>query len=241
MFASARFPRPFSPLPSSPAAISPRSLLVPTRSCTVSASDSPHHFIHNCSAPAVRTDLSPVEGATAEGGAPLHDPLALHHYATKSVEEFKIKMLRGSGMRRQRCARAPAGRPPAPADCPCASQRPHTCSLVFRVTSLDGFPFCSEWVYFDLVDSWSVDFNFDGLRAWDDDVSPRTHVFDAALAGQLERYAGEEHDAFWARAAAGAQGAADAARGADGGGDYGDGGEKEEEDGAGATQAATVR
>lgn len=69
--------------------------------CTVGTADSPHSFKHNCSAPAVRTDLSPINGATANG-LPVHDKLVIHHYATKSVEDFEMKVLKGSGMRRQR-------------------------------------------------------------------------------------------------------------------------------------------
>lgn len=69
--------------------------------CTVRSSDNPHVFIHNCTRPAVRTDFSPARGQTAEG-LPVHDVLALHHYAIRSAEEFEIKMARGSGMKRQR-------------------------------------------------------------------------------------------------------------------------------------------
>eukprot|EP00887_Chlorella_sp_A99_P003217 scaffold9.g3217.t1 len=58
---------------------------------------------------------------------PVHGVLAVHHYATRSREEFKVKMARGSGMRRQR----------------------------------------SGWEYFDFVDSWSTEWDFDGLRIWD--------------------------------------------------------------------------
>lgn len=32
----------------------------------------------------------------------VHKRLALHHYATKSREEFALKMVRGSAMKRQR-------------------------------------------------------------------------------------------------------------------------------------------
>ena len=74
--------------------------IVNTR-CTVGPSDSPHSFAHNCSAPVVRTDFTPIHGATAND-APVHDKLVLHHYATKSLEDFELKMLKGSGMRRQR-------------------------------------------------------------------------------------------------------------------------------------------
>ena len=69
--------------------------------CTVGTSDSPHSFIHNCSYPAVRTDGSPVLGPKTDD-EPIYDVLAIHHYALKSQEEFEIKMLRGSGMKRQR-------------------------------------------------------------------------------------------------------------------------------------------
>ena len=74
--------------------------IVNTR-CTVGTSDSPHSFRYNCSNPAVRTDTSPIEGATASD-FPVHDRLVIHHYATKSVEDFELKILKGSGMRRQR-------------------------------------------------------------------------------------------------------------------------------------------
>lgn len=74
--------------------------IVNTR-CTVGTADSPHSFRYNCSNPAVRTDTSPIEGATASD-FPVHDRLVIHHYATKSVEDFELKILKGSGMRRQR-------------------------------------------------------------------------------------------------------------------------------------------
>ena len=69
--------------------------------CTVGPSDSPHSFRHNCSAPAVRADFSPIEGATASD-LPVHERVLIHHYATKSAEDFELKTLKGSGMRRQR-------------------------------------------------------------------------------------------------------------------------------------------
>lgn len=68
--------------------------------CTLGTSHSPHVFIHNCSTPVVRTDVSPVTGPKASNV--MHDTLALHHYAIKSEEEFLVKMARGSGMKRQR-------------------------------------------------------------------------------------------------------------------------------------------
>ena len=74
--------------------------IVNTR-CTTHTTDSPHSFVHNCSAPAVRTDGSPIQGATATD-APVHDTLVIHHYATKSLEDFELKVLKGSGMRRGR-------------------------------------------------------------------------------------------------------------------------------------------
>lgn len=74
--------------------------IVNTR-CTTHTTDSPHSFVHNCSAPAVRTDGSPIHGATAND-APVHDTLVIHHYATKSLEDFELKVMRGSGMRRGR-------------------------------------------------------------------------------------------------------------------------------------------
>lgn len=74
--------------------------IVNTR-CTIGTTDSPHSFKHNCSAPAIRTDMSPINGATTSE-LPLHDVLAIHHYATKSLEDFELKVLKGSGMRRQR-------------------------------------------------------------------------------------------------------------------------------------------
>jgi hypothetical protein len=69
--------------------------------CTVRTTDSPHVFQHNCTRPAVRTNYSPVHNQTADD-LPVHSSLALHHYATRSAEEFEIKMSRGSGMKRQR-------------------------------------------------------------------------------------------------------------------------------------------
>lgn len=69
--------------------------------CTEAAADSPHSFKHNCSAPAVRTDMSPIVGASGDN-LPVHDKLAIYHYAIKSVEDFELKILKGSGMRRQR-------------------------------------------------------------------------------------------------------------------------------------------
>jgi len=69
--------------------------------CTVRTTDSPHVFHHNCTRPAVRTNYSPVHSQTADD-VPVHSLLALHHYATRSAEEFEIKMSRGSGMKRQR-------------------------------------------------------------------------------------------------------------------------------------------
>lgn len=69
--------------------------------CTAAAW-SPHAFHHNCSGQSVaRTDGSPIEGPRAE--EPTHVDLALHHYATKSRRDFEQKMVRGSGMKRQRC------------------------------------------------------------------------------------------------------------------------------------------
>jgi hypothetical protein len=38
----------------------------------------------------------------------VHKHLVLHHYATKSRDEFELKMVRGSAMKRQRCERAAA-------------------------------------------------------------------------------------------------------------------------------------
>ncbi|KAL4537199.1 hypothetical protein Ndes2526B_g04892 [Nannochloris sp. 'desiccata'] len=69
--------------------------------CTVRTTDSPHVFQHNCTRPAVRTNYSPVHSQTADD-LPVHSLLALHHYATRSAQEFEIKMARGSGMKRQR-------------------------------------------------------------------------------------------------------------------------------------------
>jgi hypothetical protein len=69
--------------------------------CTMGTTDSPHAFRYNCTNSAVRTDRSPIHGPTAED-APLYATLAIHHYATKSQEEFEVKMVRGSGMKRQR-------------------------------------------------------------------------------------------------------------------------------------------
>lgn len=69
--------------------------------CTVGTTDSPHSFKHNCSSPSVRTNMSPIDGATADD-LPVHDTLVIHHYATKSLEDFELKVLKGSGMRRQR-------------------------------------------------------------------------------------------------------------------------------------------
>ena len=74
--------------------------IVNTR-CTQRASSSPHVFVHNCTKPAVRTNFLPVTAQTASD-LPDHSVVALHHYATRSAEEFEIKMARGSGMKRQR-------------------------------------------------------------------------------------------------------------------------------------------
>jgi len=74
--------------------------IVNTR-CTVGTTDSPHSFKHNCSSPSVRTNNMPIHGATAVD-FPVHESLVIHHYATKSLEDFELKVLKGSGMRRQR-------------------------------------------------------------------------------------------------------------------------------------------
>lgn len=71
--------------------------------CTTGTSDSPHSFKYNCSAPPVRTDGSTVSGPKADD-KPIYGTIAIHHYAIKSQEEFEIKMIRGSGMKRQRYA-----------------------------------------------------------------------------------------------------------------------------------------
>lgn len=124
--------------------------------CTVGTTDSPHAFLHNCSSPVVRVDKSTISGPTASD-LPVHSTLVIHHYATKSQEEFEIKMLRGSGMRRQR-----------------------------------------GWEYFYFVDGWSSEFNFDGLRAWDDDLTTMSRMLDPEVVReQLARYAGEVHEDFW--------------------------------------------
>jgi len=132
--------------------------------CTTGTSDSPHAFIHNCTAPVVRIDGSVIRGPTADD-LPVHSTLAIHHYAIKSEEEFEVKMLKGSGMLRQR-----------------------------------------GWEYFYFVDGWSVDFNLDGLVAWDDDIETLPRIIDPqTLSKQLSRYASEAHEDFW-RAAAGRKG-----------------------------------
>jgi len=129
--------------------------IVNTR-CTIGTTDSPHSFLHNCSAPAVRTDGSSIEGATASD-APVHDTLVIHHYATKSLEDFEMKVLKGSGMRRQR-----------------------------------------GWDYFYFVDGWSTEFNFDGLKIWNDDVVTRTRSLGPeTIALQLAGYSNEVLEDFW--------------------------------------------
>ncbi|KAL6771947.1 hypothetical protein ACKKBG_A28390 [Auxenochlorella protothecoides x Auxenochlorella symbiontica] len=121
--------------------------------CTAAAW-SPHAFHHNCSGQSVaRTDGSPIEGPRAE--EPTHVDLALHHYATKSRRDFEQKMVRGSGMKRQR-----------------------------------------GWEYFNFVDSWSVVWNFDALRIWDDGAI-RTIRDPAAAAAALEQYRAEMHEDHW--------------------------------------------
>lgn len=70
--------------------------------CTTAAWG-PHAFHHNCSLPVVRTNRERIDGPRAE--RPVFDRLVLHHYTTKSMSEFQVKMKRGSGMRRQRYAR----------------------------------------------------------------------------------------------------------------------------------------
>ena len=129
--------------------------IVNTR-CTTHTSDSPHSFAHNCTAPVVRTDGSPIQGATASD-APVHDTLVIHHYATKSLEDFEMKVLKGSGMRRGR-----------------------------------------GWDYFYFVDGWSTEFNFEGLKIWNDDVVTRTRTLDpATIQQQLAGYSQETLEDFW--------------------------------------------
>ena len=129
--------------------------IVNTR-CTTHTTDSPHSFEHNCTAPAVRTDRSPIQGATASD-APVHDTLVIHHYATKSLEDFEMKVLKGSGMRRGR-----------------------------------------GWDYFYFVDGWSTEFNFEGLKIWNDDVVTRTRSLDpATIQKQLAGYSQETLEDFW--------------------------------------------
>ncbi|KAL4447479.1 hypothetical protein ABPG75_004698 [Micractinium tetrahymenae] len=67
--------------------------------CTVAA-EGPHSFKHNCTQPVLQTDRTPIHGARSD--VPVHKRLALHHYATKSRDEFALKMVRGSAMKRQR-------------------------------------------------------------------------------------------------------------------------------------------
>lgn len=129
--------------------------------CTIKSGDSPHSFVHNCSHPTVRADLVPVDGHSITTAFPNHRPLALLHYATRSVEEFDRKIKRGSGMRRQR-----------------------------------------GWEYFTFINEWSVDYHFEGLRVWDDNLlaAPRTLNYDM-IAAQDALYAQENHDDdFWKKA-----------------------------------------
>jgi hypothetical protein len=122
---------------------------------------SPHAFHHNCTNnPVVRTDGTIIKGPRIEDGkGGVFDQLVIHHYATKSVDEFEMKMARGSGMKRQR-----------------------------------------GWEYFNYVDAWSVEYCFDGVRIWNDDVvnfpwsENETH-----REQRLEKYRAEEHQEHWLR------------------------------------------
>ncbi|GAB4816169.1 hypothetical protein N2152v2_003215 [Parachlorella kessleri] len=116
--------------------------------CTASAWG-PHAFHHNCSQPVVRTNFEPVDGPRAE--RPVFDQLVIHHYATKSLEEFQMKMARGSGMRRKR-----------------------------------------GMEYFWFVDSWSVDYNFDAFRIWDDQAGTHQHPTATARYDSLPVHAWNE-------------------------------------------------
>lgn len=43
-----------------------------------------------------------------------------------------------------------------------------------------------------------MDFNFDGLRVWDDDVAAKAHTDDGgAMEARLNRYAREQHEEYW--------------------------------------------
>ena len=80
--------------------------------------------------------------------------LVLHHYATKSREEFHVKMVRGSAMKRQR-----------------------------------------GWEFFDFVDGWSSDYNFDALRLWDDLTA--FHHYPGVSQALLDSYRHESHEQHW--------------------------------------------
>jgi hypothetical protein len=72
------------------------------------------------------------------------------------------------------------------------------CGLI-GVCSLVKIPRCRGWEYFHFVDSWSVDFCFDGLRVYDDDPGVRPRTLDPGLVNdQIAAYEREEHDSnFW--------------------------------------------
>ena len=57
----------------------------------------PHHFIYSANQTAVTTALEPVDGAKSANVT--IDKVALHHYATKSFEEYEAKIRRGSAMK----------------------------------------------------------------------------------------------------------------------------------------------
>ena len=174
----------------------------------MAAGDTPHTFVHNCTAPVVRTNLAPVAGQKAEDL--VHDVLALHHYTTKSQEEFMIKMARGSGMKRQRCvARVSLGcwlccligiGPPA---CYHMSHAAHLAnnshSLV--ITYLNHCIAAPQGLGVLLVcGQVERGLQFDALAVWDDDVAFQPLLGPQALAAQLEQYESEEHENFWGKA-----------------------------------------
>ena len=88
-----------------------------------------HHCMYAAGHTAVNTAFEAVEGPKSR--VALHDRLVLHHYVTKSVEDYEAKMRRGSGMGRKKdwvsearrgAEAAAAGAPPCCRACPARGQ-----------------------------------------------------------------------------------------------------------------------
>ena len=101
-----------------------------------------HHCMYAAGHTAVNTAFEAVEGPKSR--VALHDRLVLHHYVTKSVEDYEAKMFRGSGMGRKkdwvseasrrgccrcRCCAAAAGPPPYCRACLISAQEPAALTL----------------------------------------------------------------------------------------------------------------